>query len=849
MGQDQVMRIAWYRLRVTFARRWTGYLSVVLLIGLVGGVAMASIAAARRTQSSYPTFVASTNPSQLTMAVYSAVANGGPGPSLAAQIARLPGVKVVRTEISPPIVPLAANGAPRLSTLGYVIAIGSLDGLMYDQDRLAVVSGHMASASSVDQITMTAGAASIYGVHLGETVPFGLYDNAQQSLPGFGTPSVKPVLTLHLKIVGISDLTTQVVQDDVDQSFGFVFLSPDLLRELIATAPGHATPALYAIQLTSENRSIADIENELVAVVPRGYTYEFHVTARVTAATELAVKPESVALGAFGIIAALACLVIGAQAISRVLRLGQDERQVMRSLGASPATTALDGLLGVFASVLLGSLLAVAAATAMSPLGPIGPVRPVYPDPGVAADWTILGSGFAFLVLGFGAAAMFQARHSAPHRTGLARPSSGRRSGVLRAAQTAGLSVAGVVGVHFALEPGRGRTAVPVRSVLAGTVLAVTMVVSTVTFASGLSTLVSHPSLYGWNWNYMLNPTNNVPPKALAALNHDPDVAAWSGYDYTDAEINGETFPILLTNLHDTVAPPILSGHEVNANDQIVLGAATIAALHKRVGDSVSVSYGSKVAAPDYVPPTKMIIVGTATLPAVGYSSYVSEHTSMGTGAIVPLGIEPPAMAKASMSSDPNLNGPELAFVRMRSGISASAGRANMAGIIAVANKEFASDPNATGNGVTVLGVERPAQIVNYRSVGSTPVVLAVGLALGAVVALGLTLVASVRRRRRDFALLKTLGFTRRQLTAAITWQAMVDAVVGIIVGMPLGVVAGRELWTLFARNINAVPDATVPVTSVVLIGVGTLVFTALVAVLPGLSAARTSTALVLRAE
>jgi hypothetical protein len=35
----------------------------------------------------------------------------------------------------------------------------------------------------------------------------------------------------------------------------------------------------------------------------------------------------------------------------------------------------------------------------------------------------------------------------------------------------------------------------------------------------------------------------------------------------------------------------------------------------------------------------------------------------------------------------------------------------------------------------------------------------------------------------------------------------------------------------------------------VVLVGVGTLVFTNLLAVLPGLSAARTSTAIVLRAE
>ena len=42
-----------------------GYLALAVLIGLVGGVAMASVVAARRTDSSYPEFLASTNPSDL----------------------------------------------------------------------------------------------------------------------------------------------------------------------------------------------------------------------------------------------------------------------------------------------------------------------------------------------------------------------------------------------------------------------------------------------------------------------------------------------------------------------------------------------------------------------------------------------------------------------------------------------------------------------------------------------------------------------------------------------------------------------------------------------------------------
>ena len=844
------MGIVRYRFRATFRRRWSGYLSVVLLVGLIGGIAMASLAAARRTQSSYSTFLASTNPSQLTMALFSAANGGGNAPDLTGPISRLPGVKVVRTVLSPPMVPLTPGGAPRLSTLGYVVSLGSLDGLMTAQDRLAVVRGRAATPTAADEITMTPSAARIYGVRIGDTVPFGVYDHATQSEPQFGTARVKPVLTLHLKVVGLDELSTQVVQDAVDQTYGFVFATPALMRRVAAVVPApELTPVLYAMQLTAHDGGIPAIEQELVGAVPRGYTYEFHVTNHVTAETDLAIKPEAVALGAFGLIAALVCLVLGAQAISRILRQGDADRRVMRSLGASPATTVFDGMMGVFASILLGALVALVVASVMSPLGPIGPVRPVYPDPGVTFDWTVFSVGVVVLVVVLGLGATLQSLRTAPHRTGAGRSVGEHRSGAVRAAQSAGLSVSGVVGVHFALESGRGRSAVPVRSVLVGTVLAVALVVTTLTFASGLSSLVSHPALYGWNWNFMINPSNDVPPAALTALDHDRDVTAWTGVNYTNAEINGETFPILFSPTHAKVSPPLLSGHAVDANDQIVLGAATMAALHAHLGERVLVSYGSKLAAPAYIAPTPLTIVGTATLPAVGFSSYVAEHTSMGTGAIVPFGLQPRAMVKAFASRDPNLNGPELVFVRMRAGVSAVAGRADLARIAALANRVFTHDPHATGDFVSVQGVQRPAQIVNYRSIGSTPIILAVSLAIGAVAALGLTLSASVRRRRWDLALLKTLGFTQRQLAAAITWQSAIDALVGIIVGIPLGVLAGRELWTLFARTIDAVPNPTVPLHSIVLVGIGTLVFSGLVAVLPGHSAARTSTALVLRAE
>jgi hypothetical protein len=807
---------------------------------------MASIAGARRTQSSYPTFLVGTNPSDLNVAVYNPATNGGPGPPLATKIAHLPGVKRVRDLVTPTFVPLTTDGTPRFNI---VVTLGSLDGELFTQDRLTAVQGRLADPQRADEIMMTASAAHLLGVHVGQVVPLGFYVQSQMNLPGFGTPRVKPRFRVQARLVGIVTLNNQVVQDDIDQAYGFTVVTPALTREAVAISSVSASPEGYGLQLDHGSLDVPAVEQEVIHLVPPHMTYDFHVTSRVVTEVELAVKPESVALGAFGAIAALVALVLGVQAISRQLQLGDEDRRVLRALGADPTTTAGDGLIGVLGSVVLGSFLAVAVAVGLSPLAPLGPVRPVYPDPGIAFDWTVLGVGLAVLVGGLGTAAVALAFRGAPNRASRIRQVVTRSSSVARGAEAAGLPVTGVVGVRFALEPGRGRTAVPVRSALLGTVLAVALLVTTLTFASGLHTLVSSPALYGWNWSYLLNPTNNVPPNALTLLNHDPDVAAWSGANYNDAEIDGQTVPILESNPRPKVSPPVLSGHGLEANDQIVLGAATLAILHKHIGDTVTLSFGTPKDAPIYIPPTHLRVVGTATFPAVGYSSFVADHTAMGTGALVSTGIEPPSFLRAINSPDPNLNGPELVFVRLRSGVSAAAGRANLQRIANAANKVFAADPDAPGNNVTVLGVQQPVQIVNYRSIGSTPVILAVGLAIGAIVALALTLVASVRHRRRDLALLKALGFTPRQLTAVVAWQSTVTAVVGIIAGVPLGIIVGRQLWILFARNINAVPDPTVPVLSVVLVALGALVFANVVAALPGWIAARTPTALVLRAE
>lgn len=145
--------------------------------------------------------------------------------------------------------------------------------------------------------------------------------------------------------------------------------------------------------------------------------------------------------------------------------------------------------------------------------------------------------------------------------------------------------------------------------------------------------------------------------------------------------------------------------------------------------------------------------------------------------------------------------------------------------------------------------MQRPAEIVNYRTMGDTPALLGLALATGALVALGLTLFASVRRRRRDLARFTTLGFTRRQLAETVAWQASVAVIVGVAVGIPFGIVIGRGLWELFAHSLHVEAEPTVPALTITLIAIGAIVLANVVAAIPGRQAARTPSALLLQAE
>ncbi len=793
---------------------------------------MGALADARRTESSFSVFLSNTNPSNLGLgtALYnpSLGFHTGYNASLVRTISKLPHVKRAESYADIYSVPIGPKGQPTVDALrSNVNVLGSVNGLFFNQDRVTVVQGRMANPDRANELMMTVTAARELGLHVGQTVRWGTYAANQSS----GTPP-RPALHERLTLVATVVFNNAIVQDEIEaNSPTSGILTPALTDQLVK---GCSNLSFTYLQLDHGDRYVAAVEAEIERVIPSVLPYDFFVSSVDVTKAQNAIKPEAIALGVFGLIAALAAMLIAGQMIERQTSFWNREWRTLRVVGASPAMIASDGLLGIIGSIILGSVLAGSVAIALSPLAPLGPVRPYYPHPGIAVDWSVLGAGIIGLNIVLGSVAFAFVRRRAPHRATTRR----RRRSVSQLASYAastGMPASAVIGIRHALEPVSEAENVRVRSEILGAILAVPILVATVIFGSSLDSLVSHPRLYGWNWNYVMmagGGAGDIPAKQSATLlDHDSSVAAWSGYFFGNLEVDGLTVPVLGGSPGAAVAPPILSGHGLEAPDQIVLAPDTLREIHKTVGDTVSVSYGSTAV-------HHLVIVGTATMPAVGVGG-LTGHPSLGTGAIVPFQLLP---ASVRNQFDVSPAGPNAIFVRLKAGANARTAKRSLDHIAAQVS-------TPTNYSSAVFGVQRPAEIVNYRSMGSTPFVLGLGLTAGAVSALGLTLVASVRRRRRSMAVLRTLGFTGRQLAFSLAWQSSVSVVVGLVLGVPLGILLGHWLWVLFADEIFVVPSVTVAILPLVVIAASALVLANVVAAIPGRIAARTPSVLLRSSE
>lgn len=798
-------------------RRWHGYLGLVLLLGITGGLSLFALAGARRTQSSYPRYLESVNASTM------AVDTGQYEQETLDTIAAFPQVAQSQTYVAPLVAHLS-HGKPIFRE--DFEALASLDGRFFDQDRFTPTRGRLPDPKRVYEVAVNEAAAEDFGYRVGQKLQLGTYDPADITPDAFTNPPA-PMKTMTATIVGVGLFPNEVLQDDTDRS-PLMLLTPAYTHEVLP----YVQYEWQGLKLKRGDADVAAVKKTFVSLLDLGSPQFFRVTSITTYHVEQAVRPLSIALVLFGAIAGLACLVFVGQALSRQLRSERDERLALRAMGATPGASTRTAAFGPILTVLTGIPLAVILAILASPLMPLGKVRAVEVARGVDVDWTVLGPAAFVLFFVLGTVVWITAWRGAPHQQSEESIPTSRLSKVVRSAQGAGLSPAGVCGLRLAMEPGHGRTAVPVRSVMAGLTISVVALVAAVTFGSSLTALVNTPRLYGWAWDATLLDGGGYGEGhvdiARQVFGKDRNVDAFAGGYFGSDEIDGKSTPLLGSTPGASVHPPILEGRSIETVNEAVLGSHTLAELHKSIGDTIVLGSGAQT--------HKLRIVGTATLPTIGIIH--GQYTSLGVGAIVDTALVP--------GYDTNIQaggytGPNVWFVKFRPGIDQASARRELAREMA----PIGSDPES----LVLLSAQRPAEIVNAADIGSAPKLLAGALALAALASLGLALATSVRRRRIDLALLKALGFTRRQLGAVVRWQAGSTVLVGLVIGVPLGVITGRLLWRVFAEQLDVVSEPSTPFLTILAVAVIAVVVALFAAAIPAQVARRVNPATVLHSE
>jgi hypothetical protein len=471
---------------------------------------------------------------------------------------------------------------------------------------------------------------------------------------------------------------------------------------------------------------------------------------------------------------------------------------------------------------------------------PIGPARSAEPAPGVEVNLAILGAGFVLiaaapLLVVLPAALRAAGRARGP--LGLVEPATPVHTVRLgRALGLAGSAPANL-GVRMAFEPGHGRTAVPVRSALVGTAVAVTAVVAAMVFGASFLGLVGTPHRYGQNWAQELNLQAGAVPVAIGqkVLAQVKGLAAYAGGDYGQVSVaapggsRATVVPAIgLDQLRGSGYLTLVAGRAPAGPHEIALGPRTLRTLGLHIGQRVSVRASNQR--------SQMRIVGSAVFAAFHVGG--DTPTDLGTGAAV-------AASVLSQPNPPFCGPPETCYsfflLRYRPGTDLRAAAAQV--------KSAATRTGCPAGLCVVASDQRPSDIENYTGVRDTPLVLGAVLAVLAVGTLAHVLITGVRRRRRDLAVLKTLGLLRSQLLRVVSWQAAALAAAALLAGLPLGLLAGRWAWLLFAVSAGVGTQADVPVSLVLLVIPLTLILAGLLAIVPGWTAARIRPALILRSE
>jgi putative ABC transport system permease protein len=789
----------WYAGRREVRRRWPALVLLVVVLGTAGGAVLAAVAGARRTASAFDRFLAYAGPGDAFIGD-----EAGRTGDLVDAINRLPQVERAIHYWQPALFyedPSLYDNA--------LVPLDDRGGKPLNRPRM--VAGRRPAGDAPDEVALSERSARRLHTKVGGTLTMQAYDEADLArsnevegpIPDPGGPR------LALTVVGIYRAPDDVLARPDDISV--IFLSP-------AFAAAH------------QGRDVAGLGHSLLVRLrdgPRDIAAFLEGLGRLPGADALHVDPASTsgsgggavetttgtvaaALTAFAAALAAALLVVLGAALARLAGLVTAEQPVLAAVGFSRKQRAAGLLLPGAVVAAAGTALALAVAVGVSPLFPIGVGRRAEIDPGLSVD----GPALALGGLGLAVAVMALAGLAAWRAGGLRRSVAPGR----RARWSDGLAgwLAGrpplATAARIGLGAGQGASAAPVRPALVGAVTGVIGVVAALTFGAGLGHLLATPRLYGAPWSAALALGDADEEAAVAALAADPGVQA-VGRGRFDIEVvvegrtvTGYTFEPLSGDL----PAAMVSGRPPQATDEIALAADTLAITGKRVGARLQVE-GPEGA-------VTMRIVGQAVFSAPGDPRPMTDGVALTEAGARVLGL-------------PDDSGYRQLLVRW------SAGRPRPAAV-----------ERLVAGGADISTPAPPPEVSRLDDVRAVPNLLAAFLAVLGAVAVAGGLATVVSRRRRELAVLRTLGFTPGETGRSVFGAGLLQAAVALALGFPLGIALGRVVWRAVAGSLGVARVAVVP-PLVLLVLAGVPLLAVAVAALPARRAARLRPALVLRAE
>lgn len=681
-------------------------------------------------------------------------------------------------------------------------------------DRPLIVEGRAPNPEAVDEIAMSEDLAAELDVVVGDTVALESmsHDWIEVAFNG-GDPGPPDGPTVSAQLVGLARTPADFGRWD-----GVMHLSPAFADryagqvrtyDLVEVRLEPATLRQAVEEQRFDVPGLPDAEVQL--------SYFAHSTA-----TQDGLRTIATALRLIGLTAAVAGLASCALILLRLARDVMAERDLLVAIGLTGAE-----LVRVVAAVLAPSVFGGIALGAglgvwLSPYVSLGLAWAVDPaGDGLVVVWsivvavavgaTILGAA----LLGFSAVRA-------------ARPSD-RRAASGWAIPSLGRPLAVPLGVRRALFAGPDRGGRVSRSAIAAATAGVVVTVGALLVGASIARLQQDPRLSGQGAasQRVIDTGGDIAvfDRAIDTLERDDRVAELIGVHVAfgvRADGVDELTALIFDVRRGDLGAITTQGRAPTQPDEVAIGPADLESMGLEVGDEVELSSTAGSG--------RFRIVGAALFPEGDFAH--DSGVAMTLGGARFLGAADEGDQFLSGADGESLH--QVAFA-WEPGVDAAAADRSLV--------EAGLRPFTTDEGLT------PAVVSNLGEVRSLPGVLA-GLVL--LLALASTLHAvsiTAKQRRAEAGTLRALGMTPRSVAAVVHVHGLTMTVFALVAGLPLGVAAGRVVWTAIAERAHVVDHPVTKWSDLAVAGAALLTGMLLLALPAAVGALRQRPATALRTE